>query len=1304
MPIFNNILAGSSGQATGYDIDQSLRFEPDEHYLSRAYSSAGNRRTWTVSFWHKVDNLASSRQLFGVSTNATVGNPWPGFIVSIDPTGTSGISIEEYTGSSYNLLRQTANLFRDPSAWYHFVIRYDTTQATDSNRIKIYVNGVEVEYNGSPTYPSQNHEGYFNDTNTHRIGKGGSSNGDGAGYFAEFYSIDGQSLGPESFGETNSATNQWVPIEVTGMTYGTNGFYQKYSATELANSFTNDTYSGETFVPSESLTVNWLVVGGGGASGKDTGGGGGAGGFRTGASHSVSAQSYTITVGAGGAWDSSSPQSGGNSTFDTITSNGGGVGGSGSTSGLAPGATGGSGGGSCRSHSTSGAAAISITPISGETTSVQGYAGGGNNATNGSSGGGGAGQLGDTAGSGGRGGYGGYGIASSITGASVTYAGGGGGAAAGSPWGGAGGAGGGGDSNMSGAGAGTSGTNGLGGGGGGGYSANGASGGSGIVIISYISTTAKATGGTITSYVDGGNTYQVHTFTNVYDDHTITANGDVANSRAQAKIGSSSIKFDGTGDYLSLADSSDWDFSGDFTVEGWFRTNNASAEQTIFGTEVTHTNNDRWAFWMSSGGKLGFFTRGDETTAQGATTLSADTWYHIAAVRSGSTVKLWLNGAEDASFTDGTSLVADGLVVGCWYTGGTSSFMNGYLDELRISNSARYTGAFTPSTTEFTADANTKLLIHSDFDGGLGADSSGNKNDFSAVNLVATDVMTGESPTNNFATLNPLINSSGSPAYSEGNLVITPDGSNYSVYQSTISVTSGKWYAEYLVGDTNTFCGVSSADQSASAYGSYWDNTSADFIFLNNNNGNKIIDGAATSYGTGATVGQIVGVAIDLDGNAINFYVNNSAQGSISFSGGVASASSFVFSGVGYAADPERWNFGQDSSFAGNKTAQGNGGDGEDFYYSPPTGYKALNTDNLDDPAIALPGDYFNTVLYAGNGGTQSVTGAGFSPDFVWIKNRADAVNHGLFDTIRGVRNSLISNATTEARTAAGATEDLYAFGTDGFSVGVDTGGTSYINCNESSKNYASWNWKAGGTAVSNTDGTITSSVSANTTAGFSVVTWTGTGSAATDVGHGLSQSPELIILKNRTSAEAWVVGATPLPTWGWKLVLNTGADDVYHPEAFNGATPSASFFRLGNSDETNEDDSTFVAYCFHSVEGYSKVGSYTGNGVSQDGPFVYCGFKPAFLLVKNQTSTAWWTIFDNKRNPYNTITYEAYPNSNVAEGNNTGSTNGPGTFDFLSNGFKCVRKAAFNESNANGDTYTYLAFAESPFKTSNAR
>jgi hypothetical protein len=601
-------------------------------------------------------------------------------------------------------------------------------------------------------------------------------------------------------------------------------------------------------------------------------------------------------------------------------------------------------------------------------------------------------------------------------------------------------------------------------------------------------------------------------------------------------------------------------------------------------------------------------------------------------------------------------------------------------------------GASHNTTSEGAAGGSGVVLIS--VDAGIGADSSGNGNNFSATNLVATDQVL-DTPTLGYSTLNPLINSSGTPAYSEGNLVITPDGSNYSVYQSTIPVSSGKWYAEYLVGDTNTFAGVSSADQSASAYGSYWDNTSADFIFFNNNNGNKIIDGAATSYvGAGATVGQIVGVAIDLDGNAINFYINNSAQGSISFSGGVASASSFVFSGVGYAADAERWNFGQDSSFSGAKTAQGNGGDGEDFYYTPPTGYKALNTDNLDDPAIALPTDHFNTILYTGNGGTQALTGVGFAPDLFWNKNRTGTYQHMLYNTISGATKYLSSGETDAEATD---TNSLTSFDSDGVTLG------SSASSNATSVTSVGWNWKAGGTASSNGDGDITSSVSANTTAGFSILTFSGDSDKTSTVGHGLSQSPELIIIKGTSSVQEWSVWHSSFPVDSVIYLNSDGAAGLGNNDGRFDVLPTASVFTPGEAQNTNATGVDYVSYCFHSVESYSKVGSYTGNGAT-DGPFIYTGFRPAFIMVKLTTAASGqWVMFDDKRDPDNPTDLVIYANLSAAD--TDVSSYYP--YDLLSNGFKSrIPAGNGNEANYNssGQTYIYLAFAESPFKTSNAR
>ena len=380
------------------------------------------------------------------------------------------------------------------------------------------------------------------------------------------------------------------------------------------------------------------------------------------------------------------------------------------------------------------------------------------------------------------------------------------------------------------------------------------------------------------------------------------------------------------------------------------------------------------------------------------------------------------------------------------------------------------------------------------------------------------------------------------------------------------------------------------------------------------------------------------------------------------------------------------YNFGQDSSFAGNTTAQGNQDSNSigDFYYEPPTDYLALCTSNLASPEIALPTAHFNTKLYTGDGATTlAVTGVGFQPDFTWIKNRSAADHHVLVDSVRGATNYLRST------TSAAEVDDntfVASLDADGFTVGDD------VVVNTSTENYASWNWKAGGTAVSNTDGTITSSVSANPTAGFSVVGYTGTGALAT-VGHGLSAAPELVIIKDRTTAStSWSVGTTAGVDFTYVAYLN--ATNAFATDAayFNDADPSASVFTIGDGVEVNTNTEDYIAYCFHSIEGYSKVGSYTANG-NVDGNYIYTGFSPKFVLTKSSTAAHHWDIYLG-----NTIAMTLSPNLNLEE--RTMDQNP--AIDYVSNGFK-IRTSDSNY-NDSGQTYLYIAFAESPFKTSNAR
>jgi hypothetical protein len=325
--------------------------------------------------------------------------------------------------------------------------------------------------------------------------------------------------------------------------------------------------------------------------------------------------------------------------------------------------------------------------------------------------------------------------------------------------------------------------------------------------------------------------------------------------------------------------------------------------------------------------------------------------------------------------------------------------------------------------------------------------------------------------------------------------------------------------------------------------------------------------------------------------------------------------------------------------------------------------------------------EYFNTVLYAGNSGAQSITGVNFQPDFLWIKRRTLAGDHNLVDVIRTSDKTLISNSTVAEYSNATIT----SFDSDGFSLSGTDGAL-----NASGSNYVAWNWLAGGTGVSNTQGTIASTVSANTTSGFSVVSWTGNSGT---VGHGLGVKPACIIVKSRQSVNNWVVVHQGLGTMsGNVLVLNsTGA-------ASGGGAgqvePTANVFTITSGLAANDNN---IGYVFAEKKGFSKFGSYTGNG-SSDGPFVYTGFRPGFFMIKRTDTTTNWIMYDTVRQPYNTTNPgPIYANLVDAEEPNVTLT----AFDILSNGFKTRNTSSWAESNASGGTYIYMAFAENPLVTS---
>jgi hypothetical protein len=358
--------------------------------------------------------------------------------------------------------------------------------------------------------------------------------------------------------------------------------------------------------------------------------------------------------------------------------------------------------------------------------------------------------------------------------------------------------------------------------------------------------------------------------------------------------------------------------------------------------------------------------------------------------------------------------------------------------------------------------------------------------------------------------------------------------------------------------------------------------------------------------------------------------------------------------------------------------------------------YKSLSTANLPDPVIdpaqgSSPEDYFNTVLYTGTGSTQSITGVGHQPDMVWIKERNNVRYHRILDAVRGATKEVFPNDTLAEATSPNS---LTSFDSDGFTIGSDT------SVNSGSGTYVAWNWKAGGSGVSNTDGSITSTVSANTESGFSIVTFTGNGSSSATVGHGLDQVPEFIIQKRRDSTNDWQVSVKDIGVGYLNYTDAFGTSGGSNGRlSYTGNTSTYYTWLAGSStvNSVNASGATYVSYCFHSVEGFSKFSSFVGNG-SADGVFVYTGFRPAFVMVKATSTANDWFMYDTKRNTYNVV-----DNILVANGSNSesGVALAARNMDILSNGFKCRGN---DGGNLSGQTHIYMAFAEQPVKFSNAR
>jgi hypothetical protein len=672
------------------------------------------------------------------------------------------------------------------------------------------------------------------------------------------------------------------------------------------------------------------------------------------------------------------------------------------------------------------------------------------------------------------------------------------------------------------------------------------------------------------------------------------------------------------------------------------------------------------------------------------------------------------------NFTDGTQRMFFGTGGNIpsvnAFTAGQATASNGRLvwdpvARTLSENTSSYGGSVSVNST-YTGKILLSIGVYGGFSGGsgtlgytslyqnnrfiFGTDYSGNQNNFTPYNLdlnsgptydsmidVPEDQSDGTANNRgNYCTLNPLTfwNSIGGGSLTNGNLTLTADSGNNRDTRAwgTMGVSTGKWYFESTINtvdSTYMSIGVSNYILGANtgfSYGSQW---------IYHSDGNKVNSAnpadTGTSYGNTYTTNDIIGVAVDMDNGKIWFSKNGTWQASGDPVAGTNAAYTNLTSTTVYpftyqwtAGSQQSPNFGQ-----------------RPFTYTPPTGFKTLNTFNLPEPTIKQPNKHFDVTSYTGTGSSRSITGFNFAPDFVWMKSRSYSYGNGLFDTLRGVTRSLQSQDTALEETRA---NDLTAFNSDGFTVGNGTN----VNLN-SSNTYTAFAWSAGGANTTNTNGSVTSIVRANPTAGFSIVSWTGTGSVVT-VGHGLNAVPRMIIVKRRSGSGTsnWSTYHASIGNTGG-LNFNTTDTTVTNSGFWNNTDPTSSVFTMGTYESNN--GAAFIAYCFADIPGYSAYGSYVGNG-SADGPFIYTGFRPAWIITKSTTlatGASVWVVADNRRLGYNADNATINANETAVENNSQ-------RLDILSNGFK--QRTSPTSSNGVGQTYIWFAIAEMPFKYSRAR
>ena len=781
-----------------------------------------------------------------------------------------------------------------------------------------------------------------------------------------------------------------------------------------------------------------------------------------------------------------------------------------------------------------------------------------------------------------------------------------------------------------------------------------------------------------------------------------------------------------------------------WTWAGWVKRSKFGGDQVLFDCRTGSSDSQLSVFYFNNVFDALEFT-GPTTTwfITAAAFRDCSAWMHVVLaldttqVTISSRIRLYVNGSQITTFntsaypnTNVDLGINQAAVHGIGAMTAPGAYLNGYLADIHFIDGQALAptsfGEFSATTGVWMPKAYTGTYgtngFHLDFSNNastaaLGTDTSGNGNTWSVNNISVAAGAGNDSlvdvPTNgsevdtglgnqvrgNYCTLNPLNAKLGTGSVSNGNLdFVGPSGdAAYNYIGATFGIdtsTSTGWYYEVTQTTYGQFAGVALLDQAVSAsslntsyiIGHPSGNSTAGITYTNN--------GAIANYGaalsTGNTSwtsnGDVIGIAIK--DNKIWFAKNGTW---ISGSPSAGTSPSITLASTKYVTPAL---VGINSAFlvlnAGARS----------FAYTAPSGFKALCTANLPAPVVTKPSTVMDVKLYTGNGSTQTISGLGFSPDLVWIKcGSVGSTYHSLYDIVRGAYKRLSSNVTDAEYTYS--TTGLTAFSTSSFTVADDTAGSDNVNgavggTYSGAAQYAAWTWDAGSSTVTNTAGSITSSCRTNASAGFSIVSYTGSGAQAT-VGHGLGVSPGFIVAKSRTATGGygWAVYHSSLGKDAF-LNLNATSASTSFSNYWGTATPNSTVFGVGNGSFDNNTGS-MIAYVFAPVAGYSSFGSYTGNG-STDGPFVYTGFRPKYILIKRTDAAEDWAIRDVSRSPYNASIVDLAANSSGAEYSSASFNQ----LDIISNGFKPRNTRAMY--NASGGTYVWAAFAESPFQYARAR